>query len=219
MRHDVDDETRTPRASTPGTNQNLRMFAYDEESRFHWFDPAARRTRKSLARSLFGVKCWPPHTTAWSRRRAAPLRVSPFGARTTRADAGRFREPPRVSGARPRSAPRARGSGAVGGGVLVGRSPADARVASTRRDGGRRTRLEPRARGRAHPGDGVESRGVRASIRGAHASWGAVAAPLDAVRRGFRRVAAGPALGLFTAEELELPIRANRNWTWRHFDA
>ena len=51
-----------------------------------------------------------------------------------------------------------------------------------------------------------------------HALVGAVAAPLDAFVRGFRRVR-GPALGLFHRRGARALIRGEPNWTWRHFDA
>ena len=197
---DVDDEDANAASVDAVENKSKsRMFAYDEESRVHWFDPAAPTTTPApRQRFRLGARyARPPYTTGVVLDVALPLRVSPFGGRTTRADAGRS---PRTLPSLARGLDQLlahEGPGSVEE-VFVADSPPDA-ARRQRLGGGGGTgapggRSRTRARG-AHIPVTASNREEFVRRFAVHALVGAVAAPLDAFVREVSTGVRGPRAG------------------------
>ena len=184
------------------------MFAYDEESRVHWFDPAAPTDDASLARfHLFGAALG----LAIYNGVVLDVALPPFAFRRLADE----RHEPTLEDLRELSPSLARGLDQL----LAHEGPGSveevfcrsfavdaARRVDSEGDGGVADAVEL-APGGAHIPVTASNREEFVRRFAVHTLVGAVAAPLDAFVRGFRRVCGGPALGLFTAEELELLIR------------
>ena len=206
---DVDDEDANAASVDAVENKSKsRMFAYDEESRVHWFDPAAPTDDASLARfRLFGAALG----LAIYNGVVLDVALPPFAFRRLADE----RHEPTLEDLRELSPSLARGLDQL----LAHEGPGSveevfcrsfavdaARRVDSEGDGGVADAVEL-APGGAHIPVTASNREEFVRRFAVHALVGAVAAPLDAFVRGFRRVCGGPALGLFTAEELELLIR------------
>ena len=206
---DVDDEDANAASVDAVENKSKsRMFAYDEESRVHWFDPAAPTDDASLARfHLFGAALG----LAIYNGVVLDVALPPFAFRRLADE----RHEPTLEDLRELSPSLARGLDQL----LAHEGPGSveevfcrsfavdaARRVDSEGDGGVADAVEL-APGGAHIPVTASNREEFVRRFAVHTLVGAVAAPLDAFVRGFRRVCGGPALGLFTAEELELLIR------------
>ena len=207
---DVDDEDANAASVDAVVKKSKsRMFAYDEESRVHWFDPAAPTDDASLARlNLFGAALG----LAIYNGVVLDVALPPFAFRRLADE----RHEPTLEDLRELSPSLARGLDQL----LAHEGPGSVEEVFCRSFAVEVARRADAEGGVGRVADVVElipggaDVPVTASNReefvrrfAAHTLVGAVAAPLDAFARGFRRVCGGPALGLFTAEELELLIR------------
>ena len=209
VREMFDEEEEEEKKDAASAENESRMFAYDEESRYHWFDPTAPTDDASLARfGLFGAALG----LAIYNGVVLDVALPPFAFRRLADE----RREPTLEDLRELSPSLARGLDQL----LAHEGPGSVEEVFCRSFAVEVARRADAEGGMGRVVDVVElipggaDVPVTASNReefvrrfAAHTLVGAVAAPLDAFARGFRRVCGGPALGLFTAEELELLIR------------